>query len=242
MKLRFQAVLMFSVFMVSGISVAGQDDVYLANAKTKSLNVTWAGGSRTIENVVGSEGETTRELVDFNGGKALHYENLASRSTFEAYFTLMRNAKDVFIDCIYANVRNEQNGILINKAVCGLNRPLAEEYDEAIYEFSDEWKSSTDNIAIEPLLRVPPLPLEVSESTLGEAKLSRIYNSKDNLSVSAPEAVIEKGTGKHSFGSSQVFSVYKVGDLARPIYFDVSSGALGGVFTRYDQVAIDKLF
>lgn len=233
---------MFSVFMVSGISVAGQNDVYLANAKTKSLSVTWAGGSRTIENVVGSEGETTRELVDFNGGKALHYENLASRSTFEAYFTLMRNAKDVFIDCIYANIRNEQNGILINKAVCGLNRPLAEEYDEAIYDFSDEWKSFTDNIAIEPLLRVPPLPLEVGESTLGEAKLSRIYNSKDNLSVSAPEAVIEKGAGKHSFGSSQVFSVYKVGDLARPIYFDVSSGALGGVFTRYDQVAIDKLF
>lgn len=241
MKLRFQAVLMFSFVMVSGISMA-KSDVYLASAKTKSLSVTWAGGSKTIENVVGSEGETTRELVDFNGGKALHYENLASRSTFEAYFTLRRNAKDVFIDCIYTNVRNEQNGILINKAVCGLNRPLAEEYEEVIYAFSDEWKKSTDNITIEPLLKVPPLPLEVNDSMLGDAKLSRIYNSKDNLSITAPEAVIEKGARKHLFGSSQVFSVYKVGDLACPVYLDVSSGALGGVFTRYDQVTIDKLF
>ena len=86
--------------------VVEQEDIYSANAEGTSLTVTWSGGSKTIEGVVGSVGETTRALVEFDGGKALRYENLASRSLFETYFTLIRRGDEIFIDCIYANVRN----------------------------------------------------------------------------------------------------------------------------------------
>lgn len=59
-----------------------QKNTYSASAQGNILSVTWAGGAVTLKDIIGSEGETTRELVSFNGSHAIHYENLASRSTF----------------------------------------------------------------------------------------------------------------------------------------------------------------
>lgn len=217
-------------------------DSYLADSKTKTLIVNWKGGSKTIENVVGSEGESTRELVDFNGVKALHYENLATRSSFEAYLTLKRIDGEITVDCVYTNVRNEQNGILINKAVCGLNRPLAEEYEDSVYEFSDEWKSATGNVVVAPLFKTPAKPVEVNESSVGGVKFFRVYKSQEDLSTSLPEAVLKNGEGRYTFGTKLVFSVYEAGDLSSPVFLDVSSGSLGKPFVRYDPAALKKLF
>jgi len=242
MRFKFQVAVAVVTVALTNFALANQGDVYLADSKNKVLNVTWSGGSKTIEGVVGSEGEVTRELVDFDGSKALHYENLASRSPFEAYFTLSRHDSEVVIDCIYVSIRNEQNGILINKAVCGLNRPLAEEYEDAVYEFSDQWKNSTANIVIAQLLKTPPMPLEVKESKVGGAEFFRIYKSQKDLSTSGPEAVLKKGAKKYSFGSSLVFSVYKFGELTAPAYLDVSSDGLEKKFIRYGRDSVNKLF
>lgn len=229
-------------FVLADVAVAEPHDVYLADVDAQSLTVTWSGGSKTIKDVVGSQGETTRELVEFNGGKALHYENLASRAPLEAYFTLTRNGAEVLIDCVYTNIRNEQNGVLINKAVCGLERPLAEEYEDLVYEFSDQWKNLTNKVAIAPLLATPPVLLEVEDSTLGGVKLSRTYHSPSDLKFSRPESVVKKDKVSHSFGNSYVFSVYGPRDLISPLYFDVSPGKLDSAFVRYDLAALNKLF
>jgi hypothetical protein len=242
MKIKLHVGLAIVSFVLADVAVAEPHDVYSANVDAQSLTVTWSGGSKTIEGVVGSRGESTRELVEFNGGKALHYENLASRAPFEAYFTLNRQGAKVLIDCVYTNIRNEQNGVLINKAVCGLNRPLAEEYEETVSEFSDQWKNLTNKVAIAPLLATPPVLVEVEDSTLGGVKLSRTYHSPNDLRFSRPESVVKKDKVSHSFGDSYVFSVYAPGDLISPLYLDVSSGKLDSNFVRYDRAALNKLF
>ncbi|RIJ12341.1 hypothetical protein DXT77_04925 [Pseudomonas sp. 91RF] len=242
MKMKLHVVIAIIYFVLANVAFADPHDVYSADVDARSLIVTWSGGSKTIKDVIGSQGETTRELVDFNGGKALHYENLASRAPFEAYFTLTRHGAEVFIDCVYTNVRNEQNGILINKAVCGLERPLAEEYEEVASEFSDQWKNLTNKVAITPLLATPPVSVEVEESVLDGVKLSRTYHSPNDLKFSRPESVVKKDKFSHSFGDSYVFSVYTPGDLINPLYLDVSSGKLDSVFVRYDRAGIDKFF
>jgi hypothetical protein len=242
MKIKLHVGLAIVYFVLADVAVAEPHDVYSADVGAQSLTVTWSGGSKTIEGVVGSRGETTRELVEFNGGKALHYENLASRAPFEAYFTLIRQGAEVLIDCVYTNIRNEQNGVLINKAVCGLNRPLAEEYEETVSEFSDQWKNVTNKVAIAPLLATPPVLVEVEDSTLGGVKLSRTYHSPNDLRFSRPESVVKKDKVSHSFGDNYVFSVYSLGDLISPHYLDVSSGNLDSAFVRYDWAALNKLF
>ncbi|RON77252.1 hypothetical protein [Pseudomonas fluorescens] len=242
MTLKIRAAMAVVALVMTNVVLANQDDVYFADSKNKFLNVTWANGSKKIEGVVGSEGENVRELVDFNGGKALHYENLASRSPFEAYFTLSRNENQILVDCIYASIRNEQNGILINKAVCGLSRPLVEGYEDTVYEFSDQWKSETASVSIAPVLKIPPMSLEVKEAEIGSAELFRIYKDKKDLSTSVPKVILRSGAGKYSFGSSLVFSVYNVGALTAPVYLDVSIDGLAKKFVRYDRGAVEKLF
>ena len=242
MKIKLHVGLAIVSFVLADVAVAEPHDVYSADVDAQSLTVTWSGGSETIEGVVGSRGETTRELVEFNGGKALHYENLASRAPFEAYFTLSRQGAKVIIDCVYTNIRNEQNGVLINKAVCGLNRPLTEQYEETVSEFSDQWKNLTNKVATAPLLATPPVLVEVEDSTLGGVKLSRTYHSPNDLRFSRPESVVKKDKVSHSFGDNYVFSVYSFGDLISPLYLDVSSGKLDSAFVRYDRAALNKLF
>ena len=218
-----------------------QKDIYSANPEGTSLTVTWSGGSKTIEGVVGSVGETTKALVGFDGGKALRYENLASRSMFETYFTLIRSGGEVFIDCIYASVRNEQNGILINKAVCGLDLLLAEGYEDAAYEFTDRWKDSTAGISIESLSKQPPHPLEVYESKIAGVDLVRFYETQDSLSYLMPRALLRKEGVDRPFESDFVFSVYQIGNLDAPSYWAVSVKDIKSKFSRYDPFVVEEL-
>lgn len=92
----------------------------------------------------------------------------------------------ILVDCIYSNIRNERNGILINKAVCGLDIPLAKGYERTVYKLSDGWKDSTANVAIDSLLTTPPARLDVEEVMAGNIKLLRIYRRQEDLISSTP--------------------------------------------------------
>ncbi|QAY83490.1 hypothetical protein [Pseudomonas arsenicoxydans] len=216
-------------------------DVYEVDEATQSLKVSWSGGSKIVDGVIGDKGEVTRDFVDFNGTKALHYENLASSTPFEAYFTLSRQGDNVVVDCIYANIRNDRNGILINKAVCDLNRPLAEDYEESIYEFSDEWKNASGKVSIESLGKTPAVALNVDEAQYKDIHLVRTYKSKDDLVSKSPSVAVTQGSIRHQFSSGTIFSVYKVSDLKSPRYLEVAAKGIEESFTRYDYEALKAL-
>ncbi|MGE1155489.1 MULTISPECIES: hypothetical protein [Pseudomonas] len=222
-------------------SAITQKDIYSVDDKTNSLNITWPGGSKSVAHIVGTEGENTRALIDFNGGKALFYENLASRSAFRTYFTLVRQGREILIDCIYSDVRNDQNGVLINKAVCGLKKPLVEDYEDLAYTFTDEWKKTADAVVIDPLLSNPVSILNVDEADFGATKLRRVYDSLEDLSSSVPETLIDQKTKKHLFGLNPVFSVYQANALNDAVYLDVSSDNIANKFSRYDKASLSDL-
>lgn len=234
-------IILAALLLAFGSSASAQPDVYIANPQAQNLTVSWLGGSTIIEGVVGTQGENTSTLVTFDGSKALRYENLASRSAFEAYFTLSRRGNDLLVDCIYTNVRNERNGILINKAVCGLDRPLTEDYEELVYEFTDAWKRSTAEVNIDTLLKAPAEMLEVGEADFGDVKFSRVYKAQADLSTTNPEAVISKGEKRYSFATAFVFLVYKFGNLDSPAYLKVSSGEFSKGFVKYDGASLNNL-
>jgi hypothetical protein len=218
-----------------------QEDIYTENQNNKSLTVKWTGGSKKVEGVVGTQGETIRALVTFNGVQALRFENLASRSAYEAYFTLIRQGDNIVVDCIYANVRNENNGLLINKAVCGLDKPLTKDYEDLVYEFTDEWKSDIFKVAVDSVLKVPPVPVIVEEADFDGVKLSRIYKAPNDLSFTVPETSISREANTYSFGVRPTFSVYRAGNLHVPAYLDVSSGDYRASFVRLNAESLSVL-
>lgn len=246
MKLKMCVAISICNFVLAGYTFANdlsstKEDIYTANQDTKVLSVTWSGGSKTIAGVVGGQGQTVRALIDFNGRKAIRYENLASSSAFEAYFTLKRHDNNIFIDCIYTNVRNEQNGILINKAVCGLDKPLVEDYEDLVSDYTDAWKDATAKVDIRSLLKSPPVAVDVVEADFNGVELLRNYKVSDNLSSSLPETLIRKGSKKYSFGVGLFFSVYRADSLTTAAYLDVSTGDHSGPFDRYDASSLGKL-
>ena len=216
-------------------------DVYEVSAENQSLKIIWAGGSQTVDGVIGDKGEVTRDLVDFNGARALHYENLASATPFEAYFTLSRQKDRAAIDCIYTNIRNDRNGILISKAVCGLEKPLTEGYEDSIYAFSDAWKNATGTISITSLSKTPAIPLNVDEAQYKDIHLVRTYKAQSNLLSEAPSVAIKKGSTQHQFVVNTIFSVYDVNDLKSPKYLDVATKGIENSFTRYDYAGLKAL-
>lgn len=77
-------------------------------------------------------------LVTFNRLPALTYENTASSTSFEVFYTLSLKNKVPVIDCVYGNIRNAQNGASIRKAVCNLNQPLSSKYKDLVFAYSDK--------------------------------------------------------------------------------------------------------
>ncbi|MGE8179172.1 hypothetical protein [Pseudomonas fluorescens] len=209
-------------------------DRYEVDGKTKGLKVSWQGGSLLVKGVVGDKGEVTRDLVGFNGKKALHYENLATATPFEAYLTVKRSDAGLVVDCIYGNIRNNQNGVLINKAVCGLNKKLVANYEDLIYEYSDAWKSSANFAALAPLMEDPATPVRVEEAKIRDLTIVRIYKSQDDLVSTLPTTIVERNSHEHSFGSSTVFTVFDASDLTVPVHIDIASKNLEESFERLD--------
>ncbi|BBN65818.1 hypothetical protein BKM30_09280 [Pseudomonas syringae pv. syringae] len=211
---------------------------YEVDNKTQGLKVFWPGGSALIKGVVGDKGEITRNLTDFGGKKALHYENLASRSQFEAYLTVKRVGSDVLVDCVYGNIRSEQNGLLINKAVCGLDSKLTADYDQLIYKYSDLWKGEVDSVDISPLLQDPPRDVSIEEARIKGIGLVRVYKVQEELSDSSPTTIVKSGGHSHSFGNSTVFTVFNYPNITTPVYVEVVAKSLESAFDRLDY---DKL-
>ncbi|MGY2291432.1 hypothetical protein ACW9H6_11855 [Pseudomonas sp. SDO528_S397] len=240
---------MFKLFLfilmvnISSSVIAGNatSDTYEVDSETQGLRASWPGGSLLVKGVVGNQGQNTRTLMSFNGKRVLHYENLASRIPFEAYFTVERHSSKLVVDCIYVDTRSEQNGVLVNKAVCGLNKALVKNYAEMVYEFSDIWKDDAAVVDIGPVLEVPSATLQVVESSFNDIKVVRIYNSKACLAYHSPETLVKDESSVRPFGLNKVFTVFDVADLSTPIRIEVASEDMSKPFHKFGYKALSEL-
>ncbi|MDO7930431.1 hypothetical protein Q6A51_27045 [Pseudomonas sp. KFB-139] len=231
------ALFMLCVFLGSAhaselVKNAGNEVYEVDKKNTQDLKVSWSGGSTIAKGVIGEKGEITRDLVSFNGKKALHYENLASRTQFEAYVTLKINNNELLVDCVYGNIRSEQNGTLINKAVCGLNEKLIADYEQFIYEYSEVWKGEVALAATKSLMQDPSTPASVEDAVIKDIKISRIYASRDDLIFNLPSTIISQNERTHSFGPKMIFTVFNKSNLKMPDHIEVASERLEAPFEK----------
>lgn len=218
------------------------DELYVVDKKnSQDLRVSWPGGSTVAKGVLGEKGEITRDLVNFNGRKALHYENLASRTQFEAFVTLKRRDNELLVDCVYGNIRSEQNGALINKAVCGLDKKLLADYEQVIYKYSEIWKNEIAPTAMTSLIQTPSTSASIEEASIEDIKILRTYRTREDLQFNVPATMVVRNERSNSFESNVVFTVYQKSNLKKPSHLEVATENLESPFEKVDYKKLNEI-
>lgn len=208
-------------------------ETYTVNSETGSLEIEREGISNKFSTAVSSRGETYRALVSFNKGPALFYENAASSTSFQVYYTLKIKKDAPVVDCIYGNIRNAQNGTSIRKAICNLGKPLTSDYQDLIFPYSDKWIGESNTAGVEQLMAEPPQPVDIPVGSLGEIRVVLRYDSLDDLMSASPRTIAIKGTDSRDFGTANAYFVYDA-DGTTPLGLDVEKSPDGHTLERLD--------
>jgi hypothetical protein len=200
----------------------GVTETYQANADTGDLTIRWGQETKVFADIVGTAGQTFKTLVTFNGVPALTYENTASSTSFEVFYTLELKDKVPIIDCMYGNIRNAQNGASIRKAVCNLDKPLSSEYQDLIFAYSDKWIDASNAVSLQSVMAEPSQPADAPLGRLGEVDVALRYSSVDELMSATPKTIALVGTKTHEVSSGNAYFVYDA-DGTTPLTLDVET-------------------
>lgn len=208
-------------------------ETYTMNSETGSLEIEWASMSNKFPTVVSSSGETYRALVSFNEGPALFYENAASSTSFQVYYTLKIENDAPVVDCIYGNIRNAQNGVPIRKAICNLGKPLTSDYQDLIFPYSDKWIGESNAAGVAQLMAEPLQPADIPVGSLGGVRVVLRYDSLDDLVSASPRTIAIKGADSRDFGTANAYFVYDANGTT-PLGLDVEKSPDGHTLERLD--------
>lgn len=197
-------------------------ETYQGNMNTGELTISWGTETKVIADIVGYAGQTFKTLVTFNGVPALTYENTASRTSFEVFYTLELKDKVPVIDCAYGNIRNAQNGASIRKAVCNLDKPLSSEYQDLIFAYSDKWIEASNAVSLQSVMAEPSQAADASLGRLGEVDIALRYSSVDELMSAAPKTIATASGKAHEVSSGNAYFVYDA-DGTTPLALDVET-------------------
>lgn len=200
----------------------GQTETYQANIDTGELSISWGRETKVFAETVGTAGQTFKTLVTFNGAPALTYENTASSTSFEVFYTLALKNKVPVIDCAYGNIRNAQNGVSIRKAVCNLDKPLSSEYQDLIFAYSDKWIEASNAVSLQSVMAEPSQAADAPLGRLGEVDIALRYSSVDELMSATPKTIATAGAKTHEVSSGNAYFVYDA-DGTTPLALDVET-------------------
>jgi hypothetical protein len=155
----------------------------------EDLNVSWEGHMEVIHSLLVDDDKISTFLVGFNAGPALLYDVRAG-AEFRAHYTLAVIKDKVSVDCVYLTVHSRQNGLYMNRAVCGLNKKLDKSYTDIVYEYATIWNKEIDRVDVDPLRESPSGILRLNEFKIGVAEVARIYRSADWSKFEQPETVV----------------------------------------------------
>lgn len=197
-------------------------ETYQANADTGELLISWGRETKVFAEIVGYTGQTSRALVSFNGVPALTYENTASSTSFEVFYTLALKNQVPVIDCAYGNIRNAHNGASIRKAVCNLDKPLSSEYQDLIFAYSDKWIEASNAVSLQSVMAEPSQAVDTPVDHLGEVEVSLRYSSVDELMSAPPKTIATADAKTHEVSSGNTYFVYDA-DGITPLALDVET-------------------
>ena len=240
-KLLYCILLVALPFNTMAAVVKGDGGNYIASSQGPNLQFKSGNETILVPNVIGNEGENSKVLVAFDGGAALYYDNVAGRSLYEVYFTLRHSGKKIKIDCIYLNARNGMNGMLISKAVCGLNKDLDENYTELMSRYSDAWMSAVGKVDIQGLIGSPSVPVSLTDAVWSDIAIVRTYNDVSSLSDTLPDTTVKSESKFHSFGKVPAYIVYQLPDEITPAFIAISDDRGEAPFKIYDYAGLKSL-
>jgi hypothetical protein len=197
-------------------------EVYTGDMDTGELTISWEKEVKIFADIVGCVGQTSRMLVSFNNEPALAYENAGSNTYFEVFYTLTLKGKDPFINCVYGNIRNGQNGMSIRKAVCNLDKPLTSKYEDLIFAYSDKWIEASNTVSLQSVMAAPPHAVDVPLDRLGEVDVALRYNSVEELMSATPKTIATAGAKTYEVSSGNAYLVYDA-DGITPLALDVET-------------------
>jgi len=197
-------------------------ETYRAYMSTGQLTISWRKEAKVFADIVGYSGQSSRTLVSFNGAPALTYENTASSTSFEVFYTLSLKDQVPVIDCVYGNIRNAQNGVSIRKAVCNLNKPLSSEYQDLIFAYSNKWLEASNAVSLQSVMAEPSLPADAPLGRLDEVDVALRYSSVDELMSATPKTIAMAGKKTHEVSSGNAYFVYDA-DGTTPLALDVET-------------------
>jgi len=186
----------------------GVTETYQANICTSELTINLENDVKVLTDIVGYAGQTSRMLVSFNNEPALAYENAGSNTYFEVFYTLTLKGKDPFINCVYGNIRNGQNGMSIRKAVCNLDKPLTSKYEDLIFAYSDKWIEASNTVSLQSVMAEPPQTVEARLDRLGEVDVALRYSSVEELMSATPKTIATAGAKTYEMSSGNAYLVY----------------------------------
>jgi hypothetical protein len=197
-------------------------EVYTGDMDTGELTISWEKEVKIFADIVGYVGQTSRMLVLFNNEPALAYENAGSNTYFEVFYTLTLKGKDPFINCVYGNIRNGQNGMSIRKAVCNLDKPLTSKYEDLIFAYSDKWIEASNTVSLQSVMAAPPHAVDVPLDRLGEVDVALRYNSVEELMSATPKTIATAGAKTYEVSSGNAYLVYDANGIT-PLALDVET-------------------
>lgn len=222
------------------INRADSSESYTADIESGILIIERSGETiTTLPNIVGYTGQITRALTSFNNGPALSYENSGSNTYFEVFYTLTLNKSTPLIDCAYANIRNGQNGVSVRKAVCNLEAPLSNNYQDLIFKYSDAWIDASNKVSLQSIMDEPSKAALVLLGSLGEVNLSLRYESIEDLMSATPGTIATKGGEFHEVTAGNAYLVYDA-DGITPLALDVEMDPISHTLKRLTSTELSR--
>lgn len=212
-------------------------EIYQGNMDSGELTISRGKETKVFADIVGYAGQTSRALVSFNSAPALTYENAGSNTHFEVFYTLTFKEKVPFIDCVYGNIRNGQNGASIRKAVCNLDKPLSSEYQDLIFLYSDKWIKASNTVSLQSVMAEPSQAADAPLGRLGEVDVVLRYNSVDELMSAAPKTIATAGGKTYEVSCGNVYFVYDA-DGTTPLSLDVETDPATHTLKRLTSVEL----
>lgn len=210
------------------------DNIYTIKGKN-SIYLKSDTATIKFDNVVGMNGNSYRELITINNKPSIYAGN-----DFDTYYTLKASKNDIIIDCLYAELRNHDNGLLITNAICGLNAILNSDYEDLSYTYTDKWQAERSKVKTENLAHKDE-SLDFVVANIEGIEVHNFYKNIESWKNSTPSTYIKHQSKCHIINSKKTFVVYEHEEIDVPRYLDIVRTAEPLTIERLDSTALKQL-
>ncbi|WP_455854002.1 hypothetical protein [Pantoea endophytica] len=118
-----------TLVLVTSSSLSGQAGSYKFDQHNMQLQYEFNGKVNTIKINERDEGNSSYFYDFFNGAPALVHDN-QSLNSYASYSTITYSDNSFVNECIYVKFKSGVNGIVGNRAICGLEKEIKKESNE----------------------------------------------------------------------------------------------------------------